>query len=71
MKVFVATIPTYDETIAVALSEDEARRLASEHACKYLHDVGAASDKTDSPEKCEEYFGVRVTEVEIGEATFH
>ena len=70
MKVYVATIPTRYETMAVALTEVEARRIAAEHAYNFLKEVDATTDDTDSPEKVLDYFGSCVTEVEIGSANF-
>ena len=70
MKVFVATIPTRYETMAVALTEVEARRIAAEYAHKFLSDVDALMDETETPEKVLDYFGCCVTEVEIGSANF-
>ena len=70
MKVYVATIQTRYETMAVALTEDEARRIASEYAHKFLSDVDALTDETNTPEKVLDFFGSCVTEVEIGSANF-
>ena len=68
MKVFVATIPTYCETLAVATTEDEARTLAGRKAHEYLKRRGAIRPETNTPAKCIEYFGADVTECEIGKA---
>jgi len=70
MKVYVATVPTKYETMAVALTEAEAVRLASEWAYQYLSDVGAKTYHTDTPQKVLDYLGSNVTEVELGSATF-
>lgn len=70
MKVFVATIPTYYETMAVATTEAEARRLAAKYAYEFLKGADAVRPETSSPKKVEEYFGIVVTEVEVGSATF-
>lgn len=70
MKVFVATIPTRYETMAVATTEVEARRVASEYAHKFLFDAGALCEETDTPTKILNYFGCCVTEIEIGSANF-
>lgn len=69
MKVFVATIPTYYETMAVATTEREARRLACEMAYEFLKGADAIRPDTSSPEKVGEYLGITVTEVEVGSAT--
>jgi hypothetical protein len=67
MRVYVATIPTKYEIVAVATTESDARYLAAEHAKTYLADVGIHYDNAD---KVLEYFGCCVTEIEIGTAKF-
>jgi hypothetical protein len=69
MEVFVATIPTYYETMAVATTEAEARRLVAKEAYEYLKAAKALRPETSSPAKCAEYFGVTVTVVKVGSAT--
>ena len=68
--VFVATIDTRYEAMAVADTEDEAVRLVSEHAYRWLKATGALYPQTDSPEKVADYFGVTVTAVTVGAAVF-
>lgn len=68
MNVFVATISTYYETMAVAATEAEARRLAAQRAYEFLTDADAIQPETSSPAKVADYFGVTVTEVEVGSA---
>jgi hypothetical protein len=70
MKVFVATVPTYYEVMAVAETEAEARRLAAKKAHQFLKDREALTEDTDTPSKVAEYFGINVTGIEIGSAVF-
>ena len=46
MNVFIATIPTRYETVAVGSTADNARRLAGRHALKYLKANGVTEFKT-------------------------
>lgn len=69
MKVFVATIPTYYETLAIATTEAEARRLVAKRAFDYLKAADAVQEETSSPAKVADYFGITVTEIEMGTAT--
>lgn len=70
MKVFVATVSTYYEVMAVATTEAEARQLAAKKAHQFLKDRESITEDTKTPSKVAEYFGVHVTEVEIGSAVF-
>lgn len=66
--VYIATIDTYYETIAVGTTADKARRLAGRHALGYLR----AQDITKFRTVAEvlDYFGCNVTECKIdGSAT--
>lgn len=65
MKLFVATIETRYEVMAVAETADEAERLASEKAFDFLQGGRLVFD---SPEEVIDYFGVNVTEIELGTA---
>ena len=67
--VFVATVDTRYEVMAVAATEDEAVRLASEHAYQWLQARGALG-REDTPAMVADYFGVRVTAVTVGTAVF-
>jgi hypothetical protein len=69
MKVFVATIDTYYQAMAVASDMNEAKRLVCERALEYLTAVDAVDEGvTDTVERIEEYFGVAITEIEVGTA---
>lgn len=68
MKVFVATVSTYYETMAVATTEKEARTLAARKAYEFLKRADAIRPETSSPAKVADYFGINVTEVEVGSA---
>lgn len=66
--VYVATIPTYYETLAVAETEDKARRLAGRHALGYLRAQDIYRFRTVA--EVLDYFGCHVTECKInGSAT--
>lgn len=61
--VFIATIPTYYETVAVGSSAAEARRLAGRHAFKYLKEQGVTEFKTIA--EVVDYFGCNVLECKV------
>jgi hypothetical protein len=66
--VYVATIDTYYETIAVGTTEDKARRLAGRHALRYLKAQGITRFRTVADVL--DYFGCNVTECKVdGSAT--
>lgn len=69
-QVFVATIDTNYEVMAVAYTKKVAVTEACRMAYRYLRDVGALSDQTNTLAKIEEYFGVTVTVLNIGSAGF-
>lgn len=68
MKVYVTTIDTYYETMAVATTEAESRRLAADKAFEYLTRADAIQSMTDTPQKILDFFGVRTVEIEVGTA---
>ena len=61
--VFIATIPTYYETVAVGSTEDKARRLAGRHALKYLKDMGVTEFNTVA--QVVDYFGCNVVQCKV------
>ena len=61
--VFIATIPTYYETVAVASTEAQARRLAGRHALRYLKVQGVIKFKTVA--EVIDYFGCNVLECKV------
>ncbi|QBP31093.1 hypothetical protein SEA_REFUGE_75 [Mycobacterium phage Refuge] len=67
MKVFIATVDTYYQTMAVAETAEEATRLAVVRAQAFLaereHIMGTATQ-----EEFVEYYGVNLTEIEVGTA---
>ncbi|AHJ86439.1 hypothetical protein 40AC_76 [Mycobacterium phage 40AC] len=65
MQLFVATIETRYQTMAVAKTAGEAIRLASIRAFEFLQQAGT---EFTGPEQIIEYFGVTVTEVPLGGA---
>ncbi|QBJ00260.1 hypothetical protein SEA_PHARAOH_72 [Mycobacterium phage Pharaoh] len=65
MKVFVATIETRYETMAVAETEAEAIRLAGEKAVEFLK---TTSSPIRTSQEAIDYLGVTVTEVAVGSA---
>lgn len=68
-KVYVATVPTYYEIMAVARTADDAIRIASAKAVEYLRSCDAVIvGETDTPEGVADYYGVHADEVEIGTA---
>lgn len=67
MTIFVVTIPTKYEIIAVAASQEDALYLAVAKVLDYLAEMGTPYDR---PESVLDYFGCHVTEIEIGTATF-
>ncbi len=67
MRVYVVTIPTKYEIMAVGSTEEHARNLAAVKALEYLTEVGVYYD---SPDAVLEYLGCNVTEIEIGTAAF-
>lgn len=68
MTVYVATIDTYYETIAVGTTPDKARRLAGRHALRYLKAQNIDQFRTVA--EVLDYFGCNVTECKVdGSAT--
>jgi hypothetical protein len=63
MIVYVATIPTRYETVAVGSTEHNARRLAGRHALKYLKANGVTEFKTVA--EVVDYFGCNVVECKV------
>lgn len=68
MKVYIATVDTNYETIAVANTEADAIRLAAQRAWEFLRDANALYPDTETPEKVAEYFGIYAMEIEVGTA---
>lgn len=68
--VYVATIETYYEVMAVAGTEAEARELACKQAVKYLRKAGALTSENNTPAKIADWFGVTVTRVPVGTAVY-
>jgi hypothetical protein len=66
--VFVATVETRYEVVAVGETEDQAR--PAELALKYLDKTVGLDDDTDTVEKVADYFGINVTKVNVGTACF-
>ena len=69
-KVWVAIIPTYYETISVALTKREAVRAASHLAWQFLRDRDALIPETSTPAKTAKYLGVNCFQITIGTAQF-
>lgn len=67
MRVFVAVIDTYDEQVAVGVTERKAVSAVSQLAYLYLLRRQAVRPETSTPRKVAEFFGVRVYEVEVTE----
>ena len=68
MKVYVATVDTRYEIMAVGATEQEAIQVAGKRAFEWLSEQGALTDRTDSVEKVIEYFDIWASEVEVGKA---
>ncbi|QGJ90221.1 hypothetical protein PBI_SHEAKEIRA_75 [Mycobacterium phage SheaKeira] len=67
MILFVATVDTRYQTMAVAKTADKAIELAVARAQEYLGETGHLMAKATQQEFVE-YFGVNVTEIELGTA---
>lgn len=72
---YVATIDTKYQVMAVAKTKDEAIRLASEKAHEYCHQLDGVGgwyytydDGMDPVEYFTEHFGVNVTRIKLGTA---
>jgi len=65
VKVFVAIIDTYEEQVAVGVTERRAVSAVSQLAYLYLLRRQAVRPETSTPRKVAEHFGVRVYEVEV------
>lgn len=61
--IWIATISTHDETVAVAHDETSAWNLATFAALQYLHRNGV--DRFTTQEEVAEYFGVHIFEMDI------
>lgn len=67
MMVFVAVIATYEEQVAVGVTERKAVSAVSQLAYLYLLRRQAVRPETSTPRKVADYFGGRVYEVEVTE----
>jgi hypothetical protein len=67
MKVFVAVVPMKYEVMAVADTEEKARRLAASEAFHFLKENGRLGD-IKTLKDVAEWYGVNVTEVEMNTA---
>lgn len=65
MIVYVATVPTYYQIMAVATTEAAAIRAAGIKALEYLKQLNAESDGFDTVEKVIDYFAVYATQVQL------
>jgi hypothetical protein len=66
--VYVATVDTRYEIMAVATTEADAIRIACEKALEWLKAQDAVSDETDTVEKIADYFGVFATKLAMNSA---
>ncbi|AEK07351.1 hypothetical protein PBI_MYXUS_80 [Mycobacterium phage Myxus] len=66
-QVYIATISLFYQVVAVAETEEEARRLACEEGYSYLKSVHGDLGYTD-PAYVAEYFGCTVQEFVVGSA---
>lgn len=64
--IWIATISTHDETVAVAHDEISAWNLATESALNYLQHRGVTQFKTK--QDVADYFSVSLHQIEIGTA---
>jgi hypothetical protein len=69
MRVYVATIDTRYEVMAVATTAKEARQLVAKQALEYLRQ-GGHTPEHNSIKAVLDYFEPCVTELEIGTADF-
>jgi hypothetical protein len=69
-KVYVAQVDTHYEILAVADTPARAKHEAALLAYRYLRDMRALTDETNTLAKIEEYFAINVTGIEIGTAQF-
>ncbi|UJD20914.1 hypothetical protein SEA_ZIMMER_76 [Mycobacterium phage Zimmer] len=67
MKLFIATVDTRYQAMSVAETAEEATRLAVVCAQEFLAETGHIM-ATATHEEFVEYFGVNVTELELGSA---
>ena len=73
MTIYVATISTDYEVMAVANTAKEATHLAAELALKYINDGGPrhrAPPEMTTVEQVMDYFDPQITELEIGTAAY-
>jgi hypothetical protein len=64
--VYVVTIETYYQVMAVDTNRDKAIRLAASKALEYLKDAGVSDFKTQK--QIIDYFSPSITKIEIGTA---
>ena len=65
--VYIATISTHEETIAVAATPEDAWHLATKSALRYLVDRGVTEFTTQ--QEVADYFSVNITTILLNSAT--